>query len=82
MDIKKKLAEYVGIDENDTCSIAYRPYLEGRLIEVHKLSELVDMVEETAENLRGYGLDNDTSYVAAFDLITKHIFQGGQSHER
>lgn len=74
MDIKKKLAEYVGIDENDTCSIAYRPYLEGRLIEDHKLSELADMVEETAENLRGYGMDNDTSYVAAFELITKHIF--------
>lgn len=73
MDIKKKLAEYIGISENDTCSIAYRPYLEGRLIEDYKLPELVDMVEKVADHLRGYGLDNDTSYVAAFEQITKHI---------
>ena len=73
MNIRKMLAEYIGIDENDTCSIAYRPYLEGRLIEDCKLPELVDMVEETAESLQGYGLDKDTSYIAAFELITKHI---------
>lgn len=74
MNISKNLAEYIGISEDENCSIAYRPYLEGRLIEDHTLQELVEMVEETAGHLRGYGLDNDTSYIAAFELITKHIF--------
>ena len=81
MNIRKMLAEYIGIDENDTCSIAYRPCLDGRLIEDHKLPELVDMVEETADRLQGYGLDKGTSYIAAFELITKHIFSKRNEHD-
>lgn len=72
-NIRKNIADHIGIDEGETGVIMYRPYEYGRLVEDYTLSQLVKMAEETADNLRGYGLNRATAVKAATELIIKHI---------